>query len=338
MKRPTLPWTVWLGLVISLLALIASFYGIQFDELFERLRRVSWPQLAAGLGLFCLYLIVISQRWRLILAPICRPKLVDALSSLIIGRLANNLLPFRMGDIVRAAVLGQRMQVSKASVLGTVVLDRLLDTLALVTMVIFLIFTADIPTVVKKSAFVFSVVGFLALLVLWLIARNRPEFKQLIDRLLHFAPEQIKNTIVNFVDSFSSGLQTLLQMKSLFPIILYSILAWLIVIAIAQFFLKAVGLNFSWQVPLFLVIITNLGAAIPASPGSLGVFHALVIYALALWSVEKEAALSMGIVYHETLYLFVLILGIGALWYQGYSLAGFRNLIERQSTVEVKST
>lgn len=338
MRRSASSWIAWLGLLISLAALVLLFYDIQLQELFRHLSSIIWPYWFSGLLSFVLYLLVISQRWRVILEPVCQVRLTNAAGALLIGRLANNLLPFRAGDLIRAVVLGERMRVSKTAVFGTVVLDRLVDTLSLLVMVVVLIFVADIPPAVKQSAVILLTVGLLAVVVLWLLSGHPGDTVRFVKAVLFFAPARIRNSVARLIASFLDGLQTLRLSSALPRIVFYSVLAWTLVVLTATLFLRAVGLELGWQAALFIVVVTNLGATIPSSPGALGVFHALVVYSLALWSIDKETALSMAIVYHESLFIFMLILGFLALWRQGYSLSSLKGLARRQPGQEAEAS
>jgi len=333
MKQRRVPWKVWLGLGVSLLCLMLVFHNVQLNELGYHLQQVSLPHLFVGLLLLVAYLIIVARRWQLLLTSVLRPSLIDSFSYTLIGRLVNNLLPLRTGEVAKAFLLGQKLRVSKSAVFATIVVDRLMDMLSLLIFVIVLLLAIDIPTVSKKSAALFGTVTLAVLLALWLLSRKKGGVERLIRSLPTF-PKRLQEMALRLSASFISGLQTLQAFKLLSVVVFYSILAWILVALSARFFLEAVDLHLNWYVPLLLVVITNLGGAVPVSPGSMGVFHVLVVYSLSLWSVEKEPALTMAIVYHESNYFLVTMLGLLCLWREGYSLTQVQQLQNSKAVQE----
>lgn len=332
MKLRQMSWKVWLGLGVSLLCLLLAFHNVQLNELGYRLQQVSLPYLLGGLFLFVVYSMIVARRWQLLLTSVRRPSLIDSLSHTLIGRLVNNLFPLRAGEVAKALLLGQKLRASKSAVFATIFVDRLLDILSLLLFVIVLTLVTDLPAAVKQSAAFFGATALAALIVLGFLSRNGGGVERLFQRLPAFIPKRLQETTLRLLISFISGVQTLQTFRLLLAAAFYSVLAWVLVALSAWFFLESVNLHLNWYVPLFLVVVTNLGGAIPASPGSMGVFHVLIVYSLSLWSVGKEPALTMAIVYHESTYLLVTIVGLLFLWREGYSWTQVQQLQNPQVT------
>ncbi len=326
MKWQQLLWKAGLGMGISALCLILVFHNIRPNELKYHLRQTSLPLMLGGLLLFAIYLVVTAHRWRLLLTSVFSSSLGDSLTYILIGRLVNNIFPLRAGEVVKAFLLGRKKNVSKSAVFATVITDRLLDTSSLLIFVVILFIAIDVPLSVKRSALFLGAAVLVAATVLSVLAREQGDPVQAIRHISAIVPDHLWKRIVSLSTSFSTGLQALRKSKLLLAVILYSILAWSLVVLSAWFFLKAVDLHLTWYVPLFLVVVTNIGGVLPASPGSMGVFHALVVYSLSLWAVDKEIALTMSVIYHESTYLLITILGLLTLWREGYSLVQVQRL------------
>jgi len=337
MNCRSLPWRVWLGFGVSLLCFGLVFYGVQSNELIYSLKSVSVPYLFIGLALFACYLVVAAHRWRLILEPIRRLSLIDSLSPIMIGRLVDNLLPLRAGEIAKMLLMSRKLQRSESTVLATIVLDRLFDLSTLLLFVLVLILVIDLPAGVRQSAILISGIVTIGFAVSWFMSceRNRVEWVQI--HLLTFLPQRFKQFMANLVVSFVYGLGALQQAKTLLLACFYSILGWIFACLSAWFFLEAVHLNMSWYVPVLLLVVTNFGSLVPTAPGSMGVFHALVVYSLSIWSIAREPALTMAIVYHESIYVLVTLLGLLFMWREGYSWRMLQSIQEPKLVQEIKT-
>jgi hypothetical protein len=264
-----------------------------------------------------------------LLTPLQRPTWTDSFLYGLIGLLVNNLLPLRAGEVVKAVLMANKIQVSKSAAFATVVVERLLDMVALLIFVVVLTFGIDLPAIFKQGVTLLAGITLAVLAFLWFVSLKKDRW-EVFARRPRFVPNRLWIPIFSLLRSFMLGLQTLQTFSLWGGGIFYSIVAWSLVVVSAWFFLIAVGLRLDWYAPLFLVVATNLGGLIPSSPGSMGVFHALVLYSLSLWSVDKEIGLTMAIIYHESTYLLVTALGMVFLWRENYSLWQLKQLQDTQ--------
>ena len=320
MNNKWLGWRFWLGVVVSLICLFLLFKNLDLAKLFDNLRRVSILYFCLGLLAFAVYLSLAAKRWQILLRPVGDISWSNSITYGLIGLLANNILPLRIGDVAKSILLANKVQRSKSAFLATVFVERLLDVVALLVFSILLFFVMELPPEIKTTFVALSVICAIVILFFGLLLRFREE-ENFVPQLLRLVPKRFRETVGVTLTSFLSGLLSLgsgtLFVQSLF----LSVLAWMFVVASAWFSLLAVGLSLPWYVPIFLVVVTNLGGIIPASPGSFGVFDALVVYALSLWGANKEISVTMAIVYHGGTYIMVTALGLFFLWRERYSFS-----------------
>ncbi|HIE38277.1 MAG TPA: flippase-like domain-containing protein, partial [Anaerolineae bacterium] len=125
-------WQLWMGLAISAVALVLALLGIDLPRVAETLAQADYLWLLpTALGVL-VYLFARSVRWRLLLGP--EVSLSRCFWVTNIGYLVSNVLPFRLGDPARAAVIGRGGSVSTAAALSTVVVERVLDMLMVVAL------------------------------------------------------------------------------------------------------------------------------------------------------------------------------------------------------------
>jgi hypothetical protein len=120
--------------------------------------------------------------------------------------------------------------------------------------------------------------------------------------------------------SFSGGLGVLRSPRLAASAIGLTILAWGAALLYVWLVLRACGLDLPWTAALAVLVVVNFGAAIPASPGGLGVVHVLAMVALTPWDVPRTQALGFAIMVHAVLFLVGILLGLLSMWRQGMGL------------------
>jgi hypothetical protein len=104
----------------------------------------------------------------------------------------------------------------------------------------------------------------------------------------------------------------------------WSLLIWAMTAFLNQLILWCLGIDVPLVAPLLLLVVLQIGVRVPSSPGSIGVFHYLSVVTLGLFGVEKELALSYGVLLHLVTYLPPSLLGVVYLGRSGYSLSQLR--------------
>ncbi|HEY3524156.1 MAG TPA: lysylphosphatidylglycerol synthase transmembrane domain-containing protein, partial [Candidatus Limnocylindrales bacterium] len=120
------------GLVVSVVALAVALRGVDLGATADVLRGAAPAWIVAMLGFSLLDVSIRAIRWQRLVAPIARIAYPRMLGYLLVGYLANNILPARLGELVRSHYLGDREGISRTTALGTVVVERVIDTTAVV--------------------------------------------------------------------------------------------------------------------------------------------------------------------------------------------------------------
>ena len=115
----------WLGFIISAIFLYLAFRHSDWLEIWGYIRQVDYGVLLAAMPVFLLHLLARAWRWRFLLLPAGRPAYSSLFGSMMIGFMANNLLPLRLGEFIRAYVLGRRENLGFSLVLATLVVERI---------------------------------------------------------------------------------------------------------------------------------------------------------------------------------------------------------------------
>jgi glycosyltransferase 2 family protein len=298
-----------LGVAISLVFLYLAVRNVEWQMVLSSLKEIDLVFL--GLTIACLFGSILCRAflWKSLLKFEKKVSWSHAFEAIMIGYMGNNVLPFRMGELIRAYAMGKKEGLSKTLSLASIILERLLDVLSLL-----IFFVALFLSVQLARWLVFSGVVIFAFLVLmgglvYLMAKDAWRFSSRLTRVLKSFPAAISHQAERITQSFIQGLALVKNKVQMIEVIVLSLLTWLVSTVSFYFCLKAFHLELPLTAPLLLVVVINMGVMIPSSPGFIGVFQYLCIVSLAFFSVPKGTALGFSVVLQATQYIPVTLLG-----------------------------
>jgi uncharacterized protein (TIRG00374 family) len=301
---------ILLGLVVSVGLLVYFFWDVDLRVVGARLRDTLWGFLALSVALNFVSLWARARRWRYLFAPGARAG--HLFRALLVGYMGNNLLPLRAGEIVRIYVAsrhGPRFWTTFA----TVVVERVLDGLALGLLVGGVLLMVALPGELRWSILLFLGVDLVGILVLVLIAAAPNATRALIETLFHRIG-WLERRMLSMLGMMTEGLRGLRAPRHVIPITLYSVGIWLFLALSVWTGLHAAHLDLplaaAWTVLAFL----GLGVSLPSSPGFVGVVQAATVLALALFAVPRTEALSFSLLLHASQFFPVTALGLVCLF------------------------
>lgn len=317
---------IWIGLIVSAVFLYLAVRKVQPAELWEAMRQARYFWLLPASALTIVAFVIRAWRWRYLMQSVRRIGFGASFSATMIGFMANNVLPARAGEVVRAVALGRRERISKSSVLATIVMERLFDlfTILLILGAVFLVFPFP-PLVLRAGLTVLGLsLGVLvALVFLQLHSRNLlPRLQPVFGRL----PGRIGGMLMRFTQSFVDGLGILRNARHIAIVTLLSALMWLVTIV----GIVCVLLSMSHQMPylenpleasLVLLITISLAIMVPSTPGYFGVVQYACVASLALFRVAEETSLGFSFLYQASQFIPITTVGIYYLWKENLSLA-----------------
>jgi uncharacterized protein (TIRG00374 family) len=312
------------GLVISGWAIWEIAKVVRGDDLLQHLTRANWLLVAACFLSVppAMLLKVIRQRylfgWRQV------PSIPPLYSALYIGYLMNTVLPGRVGEFVRAFLIGRQEQIGIPTALSSIVLEKLLDLSTLALLLIVLILITPLPDWATPMAYTSAaaMAGGLAGLGLMLALRGR--VVALITALeKHIAALQ-RLKLAALATSFLDGLAGLGRDGSLPRLILWSVLVWAASAGTVWAGLASVGVWSGLAAVLLTLVVTNIGMAVPSAPGYAGVFEGLVVLSLLPYGINESQALAAALILHATIFGNFILGGLWFLWRGGHSLRALR--------------
>jgi uncharacterized protein (TIRG00374 family) len=313
-----------LGILISVVLIYLSVRGINLQDVLNDLKKIqlSYVILFILLMIFMQYLR--SYRWGVILQPMEKIDQVSLFSITSVGFLAIAAIPARIGELARPYLISKRSSIKMSSALGTIVIERILDSftvLTIATVVLFIDMPFDLPSWMVKSCIIFSLLALsLFCFILFLILRREAALK-FINIILNRLPGKLANKIDVAIHHFIDGLQIVTNIKLFSYLLFLSVVIWLVDVLAIYILLLAFGFTLPVMASFVLMVILIVGIAIPAAPGFVGNWHYACVFALGLFGLAKADALSFAVVHNFLSMAIVLVLGVGFLPFNRFSIA-----------------
>ena len=301
-------------LLLGIVLLYFAFRDINVGKLVDSI--VSANYFWISISLLCALIALISRaaRWNMLIEPLgYKPALLNSLYSLILGYVANMAFP-RIGELTRCGVLGKAEKIPVDSLIGTVILERVVDFLTLVILLaitffskmkffgnffIEKIFNPISEKVISSTLLILVAVSiFITFIFLIYIFRNK------------LLKHNLFIKVIGLLKGMIEGLKSVFKMKNRFGFILHTVIIW------SMYFLMSYLMFFSIEATsnllpvdgLFILVVGGIGMTAPVQ-GGFGAYHWIVSLALMLYGISQEDGLIYATISHESQALFMLILG-----------------------------
>jgi uncharacterized protein (TIRG00374 family) len=271
-----------------------------------------------------------ALRWKVLLAPVkADTRLRSRFAGISIGFMANNTLPARMGEFIRAYSFSRMEPVSAGAAFGSLVVERFLDG---VVLLLFLVLTALTPgfpaadalsqgwgAVVLRAA-VIAVVAVMVLLIMMAAWPRR--LVRMAEWMGRYLPDKVAAPVVRGLETFLEAIAIMREPKLLFVAFAWTIFFWTWHAASFWLGMLAFGIDTGFVSAVFVEAVVGFGVAIPAAPGFIGTFHASAKFALSdVYGVAEPSSLAFAFGYHFGGWIPITAIGLWYAWKLGLSLA-----------------
>jgi uncharacterized protein (TIRG00374 family) len=258
-----------------------------------------------------------TARWQLLFYPRHRQRRYGKLLAILfIGQMINIVVPARLGELARAYLVGEIEGESKALALGTIAVEKAVDLLMEILLFVGLLLTMAVPRWVQEPGAGLAVITIVLLGALVLAALYKERLLSAFGRLMVTLPELARARLMGQLAAAMGSLEVLRQWDASLGVMGWSILSWLLAASTNYIVFLALGLHLSFLAAVFLLVVLQVGVAVPSSPGKIGVFHYLCLLALSVFSVERSLALSYGLLLYFVAFLPPILLGAFFLWWE----------------------
>ncbi len=324
---------VILGIIISAVLVYLSVRGIDFQGISRDLKKISFSYVAVFLIIAIFMQWLRSYRWGVILQPLQKIDQLSLFSVTSVGFLAIAAIPARIGELARPYLISKKSSIKMSAALGTIIVERVLDGFAVLTISVIVFFFNDLPSWMIKSSLLLFI---LTLLIFFCIAGliwRRDKALKIINRILGKLPGEFAHKIDAAVHRFIDGLQIIVNIKLLLYLLLLSSLIWLLDVLAIYVLLEAFGFTLPVMASFLIMIVLIVGIAIPAAPGFIGSWHYSCIVALAFFGIAKTEAFSFAVVYHFLSMMVIVALGVSFLPFNKFSVSDMKNNLKDNELV-----
>lgn len=329
----------WLGIAVSLFFMFMLFRKIDFDQLWSALVRVDYRYIM--LAIVCTFISYFfrSVRWYFLLIPEKRIPLSSLYPATIIGYMANNLLPARLGEFVRAFVLAQREGLQTPAVFASLVIDRLFDGFTVMLMLLLTLVTLHLPqgmaeaeTTLRTGGKITFAMYVAVVIFLFLLKRQTSRTLAWTGILLKPFPQKLSERIIPLLGSLIGGFRMSSKGGHIAAVLVSSLAVWTFCLIPVDLVLLGFGIHLPITASMFILILLVFAVMVPAAPGYIGVYHSACFLGLSAFGIEKSMALSIALVLHGVGFFPVILAGFFHLWQGKMSLKGLQDAGSRQES------
>ena len=311
-----------IGLALGVLLLALAVRSADPSALKKSLTGINPWWVAIGLLTVAGTILAKALRWRLLFYPAQENlRLTTLVSALLIGQTVNFLLPARVGEFARAYLVRDGEKRHAMLALGTIVVEKTLDGLALLLLLGILFAVMHVPPWLRLSGGAAALMTALLLAGVLLLSGGRQRVVDACESLCQRVPMLERWGLRRRVGSLADGLRSLQASGVWLRLLLWTAAIWLLAGLTNYCVLLALGI----EVPLvlaslFVLAVVHLGLVVPTSPARIGVFHYLCLLSLSVLGVDESQALAYGFVLHCIVVLPPIAAGLVCLWKENLTL------------------
>lgn len=323
-------WQILVGVAISAVLLYVSLRGIHFAEVLAHVRTARLAPVLLCVTLATLTFVVRIFRWQLLLhgddgRTLPAGPLWHAIA---MGFMANNVLPLRMGEVVRTFAASQLTQTRFSSVLASIAVERLFDALTVVALLALGLLTVTLPAGAMAGFHVeriVTVAGIAAVggLVAGALVVAFPLVAERVVRAI-IPSEKLAGKLVALIEGIRHGLSVLRSPGRIAGTVLWSAGVWGLSALSFYVMFAAFGIEVDLSGALLMQGLIMFGIALPSTPGYVGAFELPIIAVLTLYGVDKSLAAAYALSYHVTTFLPITLLGAWSVARTNLGLTAFR--------------
>jgi len=298
---------------ITVAALCYALWDVNFTELGQLLSGGDYRLLVPILVLLVLFYWMKALRWVYIRRPLRHFSRAEVTPAMVIGFAGNNILPAHLGELIRTVIFARRFKLPYSSVAITLLVERIFDLVAILCL-----YTAGMAAIgtppdslqIGTQLITVLMIGFFVTIAVILY---RPALVLGISNWLSgFLPESIGRHLNGIVGNVIQAFSALKSPRLVTFMLVWSLLKWAVMAGMIWFTLLAYGASVSVGLPLVLMAVLALAAAVPNAPGYVGAMQAAYVFTLRPFGISEELAFAASVLFLVCQWLPVTLAGA---WY-----------------------
>ena len=322
------PQSAWARLAVAaaLLAVaggLVVWHGPDWDAVGDAFRVVSWSWISAAVGLNLLSVFVRSVAWRTVIdysMPPPRPRYRSVFSAFSIGLLGNAVMPGRIGEVARVAVLARKLPRGRgvwATLLGTVFAHRVFDLVAVIALIAFVAVTAEIPEWALTGLLVVVVAG--VLLLTFSVATARRHHRSVVEGL---------GKVRLLITMARHGLGVMREPVAAGAALCFQCMGWALQLLAVYAAMRGFRIDEPLAAAALVLLLMNAATIVTLWPGNVGLLQAAVALPLVGYGIDYAHGFAFAIGLQAVEASVGVVLGLVFLAREGISFAALRRMPE----------
>ncbi len=285
------------------LAIAAGFAGyalwdVDLPALGAILAGADYLLVAPFAFLLLAFYVLKAIRWAYLLRSVAALRARDVASPMMIGFAGNNLLPIRLGEVLRVLALARRRSLSIVSVGASVALERLLDMVSMLSLfVLALPFLEGVSVELERGLRLAALAVSGALAVVGALAWAPFAARRGFDAATGWVPERPRRAAREALENALVALATVRSPRRLAVSYANSLFQWSIATGLVWLSLRAVDVAATPALCVLVLVTTGIATAAPSAPGFIGALQAAFVFALAPFGIARESAVAASVIY-----------------------------------------
>lgn len=329
-KRRAPVWQVLAGVVLSAALLYLALHKVDFHEVVRHVRSARPVPIFVAVTLATLTFALRIFRWRLLLLGNDGRRIGPGplWHAIAMGFMANNVLPLRVGEVVRTYAAARLTDTRFTSVLASIAVERLFDAVAVISLLGLGLLTARLPESavagfgVERIVTLAGLAAFLGLVIAGLVVAFPLGAEAVVRRVV--PAERLATRMIAMIEGIRHGLSVLRSPTRVIGVILWSFVVWGVSALSFYTMFGAFGIQVDFSGALLMQGLIMFGIALPSTPGYVGAFELPIIAVLALYDVPQSLAAAYALTYHVTTFLPITLLGAWSVFRTNLGLTAFR--------------
>lgn len=313
-RRGVRPLLAVIGLAVTVGCMYLALRGVEFDDAVQAFQDSDLVWLIPALPVFAAAIVLRGVRWWALYDAELRPPLRAVMYGLLVGYFFNNILPARAGEAARVIALNNRTRTPLGEIVGTVVVERVFDLLAL--LLLLLCAYPWLPEIswLRNAAILGGVVtAALAVVIVLIVRYDARAVHWLLSPLRRIRRPGFAERVEAAAINATRGLVALRNPVIALRGFVLTIASWFVLALSYWILMEAFHLSLPLDAAILVTVAINLSLVLPSSPAALGVFEAATIIALNAFGVPHAEALSYALVLHVLNLVPFLIIGAALL-------------------------
>ena len=268
------------GYAVSIGCMIWVYRGADWAKEWKLIQGTEWYWVLAAVCCDILVYVVQGWRWNLLLSPVGSIPVMKTVQAIYIGLFANEILPFKPGEVIRCFLQSRWSGVDFPVVLSSVVIERLFDGVWLILGFLVVATTVRVPRFLLTGSLILATILVLISVMMFVTMARRRHMK-----------EEPETGVRRWLNHLADGLEAMGNSPSFFYSAALSLVYLLLQIGPIYFLMCGYFDKYTmFGVAAVVLVLLRLGSIPPQAPGNIGSFQAFVIIGLRLFDIERDGA------------------------------------------------